>query len=401
MTLSEQYMALHYSEARALFGPILPATPTWGEDLLPGSANAEAGLQNDKPFFAWRSDYPSIAMDPALRASEIKRTARHEIGHPFEFLLARAFQKKNTSTYEEGLAYVRSSYFAFREFSGDWATWEAGGRQPREGFADCFGAALGGEWLIALGSSQADRHLYDGKPVSWQNAREFFLAITEEALGGTTAMKDCAFAEWLPSPNFGGGPNSAQFITDHWTVTWSFETALYVLSLRNGPASVSSHYLIGRDGRIGQLVAETSRAWHNGSLEWNAKAIGIEHVHMPGEDWPLVQLEASERLHADISRRRGIPLDRTRVVGHGETFPTACPGDLPIDSLLEGYVYTEADRQRDTAAAAKVAAIETKLNAFSENLPKVWLRRMFWGFDPFTKVKATNPTTSAPPADLA
>lgn len=263
MTLSEQYMASHYSEARALFGPILPAAPTWGEDLLPGSANAEAKLQDDKPHFAWRTGYPSDALDPVLRASEIKRTSRHEIGHPFEFLLAKAFQKKHSSTYEEALAYVRKRYFTFREFSGNWTTWEADGRQPREGFADCFGAALGGEWLVAVGSSQADRHLYGGMTVSWQRAREFFLAITQEATA-TPAPQ--------PPP---GGPMKVVDLRSQLPLAWQY------LPQPATAAKISNtvHWTGGHDTVTTDEEAIVAiKRWHQEHInkDWSSE-VGIQH----------------------------------------------------------------------------------------------------------------------------
>ena len=52
--------------------------------------------------------------------------------------------------------------------------------------------------------------------------------------------------------------------------------------LRNPAAKASAHLVIGRDGRIVQMVAFNRRAWHTGLSRWgdieslNAYAIGIE-----------------------------------------------------------------------------------------------------------------------------
>lgn len=172
----------------------------------------------------------------------------------------------------------------------------------------------------------------------------YFQTIT---LPRTVPAVDCAFAEWIPSPNYRVGGNAMTGILDHWTVTTSFQAALNTLTLPNGDDSVSSHYLIGRDGRIAQLVREVNCAFHVLPQYGQARLIGIEHQHMPGEDWPTAQLEASARLHRDIAARNAIPLTRTFVLGHRDTgYNTACPGDLPIDRLLEDHLNMEITETR-------------------------------------------------------
>jgi hypothetical protein len=354
VTLAELHIAPHYARGILLYGARFFPDPVWAADLEPGGPNAEAALIGATPRFRWRVDYPSLALDEPLYSNEIRRTAAHEIGHPFELLCVLM-----------GID-IHRLYFEFRGFTGTWAEWAAEPwKQVREGFADCFGAALLGEWLVPVGSSQADRFFNEGRTVTAAAARDFFLRIT----GATVpVVPDCAFAEWLPSPNFTVGGNSMTFINDHWTVTPTFESALRTLTDgTTGPARVSSHYLVGRDGRIGQLVRERDQAWANAMLGWNPKAISIEHVHMPGEDWPATQLEASARLHRDIERRRGIALSRAFVLGHNQTgYNTACPGDLPIDRLLEEYLnmgeITET-RLRQIIREESTTPIETKLNA--------------------------------------
>lgn len=70
-------------------------------------------------------------------------------------------------------------------------------------------------------------------------------------------------------------------------------------------------------------------------------------------------------------------------------FSTGISGGKPAPSPLEDDMFTDEDR-------AQLKRLEEKLNAFAENTPKVWLRRMFWGFDPFTKQKRET-TTPTPP----
>ena len=79
---------------------------------------------------------------------------------------------------------------------------------------------------------------------------------------------------------------------------------------------VSCHYVIGRDGRVTQMVAESMRAWHAGVSHWagetdiNSRSIGIE-IDNPGHelgylDFPEAPMRAVETLAADIVRRQRI-----------------------------------------------------------------------------------------------
>jgi hypothetical protein len=369
VALANVYIAPWYTQAGLLYGMRFFPAPIWGEDMGPGEPNAWSQSYLP-PWFRWRVDYPSPSMDEPLRSNEIRRTAAHEIGHTFELVcLALGID-------------LHRLYFEFRQFSGTWQEWLLEPwKQVREGFADCFGAALLGEWLIADGSSQADRYFNEGKTVTAVAARGFFMRLTGITL---PAMPDCAFAEWIPSPNYTPGGNLAQYINDHWTVTATFDAALRKLTDdTTGPARVSAHYLIGPDGRIAQLVRERDQAWHNAMPGWNGRAIGIEHVHLAGQPWsdtpwPAVQLEASARLHRDIGARNGIPLTRTFDLGHRETgYATACPGDLPIDRLLEDYLNMEITetRLREIIREETTTPLEIKFDSFAGRTFNHKLRR--------------------------
>ncbi|MEU6419177.1 N-acetylmuramoyl-L-alanine amidase [Streptomyces spiralis] len=84
----------------------------------------------------------------------------------------------------------------------------------------------------------------------------------------------------------------------------------------------SAHYLVrASDGHIAQLVREADVAYHAGNREWNEHSISIEHegfVEAPNRWFTDAAYRASAELVADISARYGIPVDRTRIVGHSE-----------------------------------------------------------------------------------
>jgi N-acetyl-anhydromuramyl-L-alanine amidase AmpD len=84
-------------------------------------------------------------------------------------------------------------------------------------------------------------------------------------------------------------------------------------------ASSSAHYLIrARDGEITQMVAEADTAFHARGV--NRSAIGIEHEFDPehGIGYTDAQYQSSATLVCAITKRYGIPADRTHIIGHSE-----------------------------------------------------------------------------------
>jgi N-acetylmuramoyl-L-alanine amidase len=127
--------------------------------------------------------------------------------------------------------------------------------------------------------------------------------------------------EWVPSPNFGARrPNH---VVLHQTGKRSLEDALRTLT--NPLKSVSAHYLIGRDGRVLQLVSEDARAWHAGASWWggltdlNSASIGIELDNDGEEAFAEAQIAALLPLLADLKARYRIPA--ANFVGHGDVAP--------------------------------------------------------------------------------
>jgi N-acetylmuramoyl-L-alanine amidase len=130
-------------------------------------------------------------------------------------------------------------------------------------------------------------------------------------------------AEWLPSPNYNA--RRPVLVILHHTAGNSFDQALKILKTHNDGGPVSSHYLIGRDGRLAQLVSEDHRAWHAGTGTWgpyrdlNSLSIGIELDNNGTEPFPAPQIDALILLLEDVTRRFRIP--RTQVVGHSDVEP--------------------------------------------------------------------------------
>jgi len=130
-------------------------------------------------------------------------------------------------------------------------------------------------------------------------------------------------AQWVPSPNFDA--RRPVLIVIHFTNEHSAEQALHTLRTANSGGPVSSHYLIGNDGRIYQLVADSERAWHAGAGRWgtitdvNSASIGIELDNDGDSPFTQVQIDNLLRLLADLTDRFRIP--RTQIIGHEDLAP--------------------------------------------------------------------------------
>lgn len=128
-----------------------------------------------------------------------------------------------------------------------------------------------------------------------------------------------------PSPNHGPrkGGLSPSLIVLHYTAMAGAEVALERLC--DSSYEVSAHYLIGRCGRVWQLVAEDRRAWHAGAGAWggitdvNSASIGVEIDNDGLSPFPEPAMAALEGLLPGIMARHGIGPER--VIGHQDMAP--------------------------------------------------------------------------------
>ncbi|HST43663.1 MAG TPA: N-acetylmuramoyl-L-alanine amidase [Luteimonas sp.] len=155
-------------------------------------------------------------------------------------------------------------------------------------------------------------------------------------------------AQWVPSPNHNA--RRATLIVVHYTEQESVAQSLLTLRTANSGGRVSSHYLIGDDGALYQLVADEARAWHAGSGRWgtisdvNSASIGIELDNNGREPFSAAQIDTLLRLLDDLCTRLGIP--RTHVIGHSDMAPTRKidPGPLfPWKQLFDAGFGTWPD----------------------------------------------------------
>jgi N-acetyl-anhydromuramyl-L-alanine amidase AmpD/dienelactone hydrolase len=130
-------------------------------------------------------------------------------------------------------------------------------------------------------------------------------------------------AEWVPSPNFDA--RRPMLIVIHATEEGSAEQALHTLSTANSGGPVSAHYLVGRDGRIYQLVDDADRAWQAGAGRWgaitelNSASIGIELDNDGETPFAPAEIASLIRLLDDLCTRLGIPRDA--IIAHADLAP--------------------------------------------------------------------------------
>lgn len=156
------------------------------------------------------------------------------------------------------------------------------------------------------------------------------LLVAAVALGaGEARHRACVAAvnrayEQSPSPNQGRRPLFARVdcVVLHATATDSFPATVRILS--SPRTGVSAHFLVGKDGRVVQLVPIERRAWHagvsrlDGRPDVNSRSVGIEILNRNDGLDPYT--DAQYRAVADILRRLRAcyRLPDERVVSHAE-----------------------------------------------------------------------------------
>ncbi len=128
-----------------------------------------------------------------------------------------------------------------------------------------------------------------------------------------------------PSPNAGLRRDGLRprLVVLHFTEMRSAAAALDRLC--DPAAEVSSHYLIGRDGALWQLVDEDQRAWHAGAGMWqgqediNSRSIGIELDNDGQSPFSAPLMRALERLLPGLLARHAIP--PAGVIAHSDMAP--------------------------------------------------------------------------------
>lgn len=146
---------------------------------------------------------------------------------------------------------------------------------------------------------------------------------------------------WVGTTNF--NLRKPNYVVIHHTAQ---ESTVQTLKTFTEPAtSVSSHYVIGSDGKVYQMLNDYFRAWHGGVGKWgnttdlNSGSIGIELDNDGVEPFDEAQIESLLKLLARLKKAYSIPAEN--FIGHSDIAPTrkVDPGpEFPWRRLAEqGY----------------------------------------------------------------
>ena len=114
-----------------------------------------------------------------------------------------------------------------------------------------------------------------------------------------------------------------QFVMIHHTSQSSLAQTIRTFQLAH--TKVSSHYVIGRDGRVVQMLNDYMRGWHAGRGKWgditdmNSVSIGIELDNNGSEPFPEAQINALLVLLNTLKTKYRIP--QKNFIGHADFAP--------------------------------------------------------------------------------
>jgi N-acetylmuramoyl-L-alanine amidase len=126
---------------------------------------------------------------------------------------------------------------------------------------------------------------------------------------------------WVGSVNF--GIRKPNFVVLHHTAQDSSAQTLKTFTLTR--TQVSSHYVIGRDGKVFQMVNDYLRANHAGVGKWgndmdlNSSSIGIEIDNNGSEPYAEVQIKSLITVLRALKKRYNIPT--ANFIGHADLAP--------------------------------------------------------------------------------
>ncbi|MFZ4261484.1 N-acetylmuramoyl-L-alanine amidase [Sphingobacterium sp. HJSM2_6] len=114
-----------------------------------------------------------------------------------------------------------------------------------------------------------------------------------------------------------------QFVMLHHTSQASMAQTIRTFQLPH--TKVSSHYVIGRDGRVVQMLNDYLRGWHAGRGKWgnitdmNSVSIGIELDNSGNEPFPDAQINSLLQLLDTLKTKYAIP--QKNFIGHSDFAP--------------------------------------------------------------------------------
>ncbi|RAI90050.1 N-acetylmuramoyl-L-alanine amidase [Algoriphagus yeomjeoni] len=128
--------------------------------------------------------------------------------------------------------------------------------------------------------------------------------------------------EWVGTTNF--SIRKPNYVIIHHTAQDSLAQTITTFTLSR--TQVSSHYVVGRDGEIVQMLNDYLRSWHAGRGRWgndtdlNSASIGIELDNNGSEPFTTAQIESLLVLLKRLKWKYSIPT--ANFIGHSDIAPS-------------------------------------------------------------------------------
>lgn len=133
---------------------------------------------------------------------------------------------------------------------------------------------------------------------------------------------DPTLQSWVGSVNF--GIRKPNFVIIHHTAQNSLQQTINTFIVK-GKSEVSSHYVVGKDGEVVQMVNDYLRANHAGVGKWgntsdlNSSSIGIELDNGINQSFTDAQIKSLIALLDALKKRYNIPT--ANFIGHADIAP--------------------------------------------------------------------------------
>lgn len=127
--------------------------------------------------------------------------------------------------------------------------------------------------------------------------------------------------KWIGTTNF--SIRKPNYVIIHHTAQDSLKQTINTFTVSR--TQVSSHYVVGRDGEIVQMLNDYLRSWHAGRGRWgndtdlNSASIGIELDNNGSEPFTQTQIESLLILLKRLKWKYGIPT--ANFIGHSDIAP--------------------------------------------------------------------------------
>ncbi|HAL53316.1 MAG TPA: N-acetylmuramoyl-L-alanine amidase [Sphingobacterium sp.] len=180
-----------------------------------------------------------------------------------------------------------------------------------------------------------------------KQAKELSKLYKQSPVTGQLEKVNVKDQQWIASINF--GIRKPNFVVIHHTAQDSLGQT--IRTFHSAKAGVSSHYVVGRDGKVVQMVNDLYRAHHAGLGKWgndtdlNSSSIGIELDNNGTTDpWTDAQINALTQLLAYLKTTYRIP--QANFIGHIDLAPTRKndPSRFPWKKLADqgfGFWYED------------------------------------------------------------